>query len=87
MFAKALTAPHLRPWREKVFGAGRPRALDRVDVYRPRKRHLTFLVGGLASLERNLLIVFHNQDYANRKKHNCARPGYPITSRHGTVSR
>jgi hypothetical protein len=38
-----------------------------VDVYRPRKRHLTFLVGGLASLERNLLIWFHNLDYANRQ--------------------
>src|SRR5208283_5975530 len=38
-----------------------------VDVYRPRKRQLTFLVGGLASLERNLLIWFHNLDYANRR--------------------
>src|SRR5208283_4296721 len=38
-----------------------------VDVYRPRKRHLTFLVGGLASLDHNLLIWFHNLDYANRQ--------------------
>jgi hypothetical protein len=72
MVANALTAPHLRPRREKVFGQGRPRALDRnakvrimararaLKVKTKKGQHYGAITAKDCDVLEALLWLFHN---------------------------
>ena len=72
MVANALTAPHLRPRREKVFGEGRPRALDRnakvrimararaLKVKTKKGKHYGAITAKDCDVLEALLWLFHN---------------------------
>ena len=91
MVANALTAPHLRPRREKVFGAGRPRALDRnakvrimararaLKVKTKKGEHYGALTAKDCDVLEALLWLFHNC------KTGLCFPSYEFNRRQGEM--